>query len=1057
MNRLKFLLLICVLAPAVGAQTTFIDEDFSTGTGTTPPTGWTNNDIASAGDAWQFSNPGARTLNAPITGPAAIFDSDDQSDNSLAEECALESPAFDASSATVVILEFDHYFQGGFGGDAFVEVFNGTAWNQVYTAGGVSTANPDSQSIDISTDAAGVSNAQVRFRWTGDFSWYWIVDNVMVTAPPANDVGVIAVTAPTTGVGLTATEAVTITVENFGSASQSNVPVQFTVNGGTPVMETYAGPIAGGTTDTFTFTATADLSTPSTTYTIVASTSLTGDAVSSNDSTSVDVRHIPTVSTFPFAEDFEGPTAGDWRVTGGTTTWELATPANTVINSAASGSNSWITNATGNYVNNENGAVNSPGFDLSSFTSDPWVSMSVWWEAEFSWDGAVLQSSIDSGASWQNVGADGDPNNWYTDDTIAGLTAGSGQTEGWSGRNGTGATGGSNGWVTALHQLIGLGGQSSVLFRVVFGTDASGIDDGFAFDDFQVGNLAEINVMLGTNSVPHRGSIDVGNINIAGGTATFAIENLGDFGLDLTDSAPDYMTLTPGGNLDSISVTSPPTTPIAGGSSSTFTINIDPTANGAFDFTVSIGNSDTTPVQFASGADGVLTLASSNFSSATANFVAADVGTQIVISGSGSGNDGTYTITAVNSATDVTLGTAPTADEGTLAWSHEGSEDPYTFTVTGTGVTNGSAEADPATGSSFSGPTNGPLTQAVAPGATLANADVELTDPESDTITVTAITPPGTAPTGITAPTIPGAGHPIVLSWTGTADASNPPGDYTWVVEFNDAVNGSTVTCNVTITITDVPPAHTILNATGGDGTSAGTAYTATFAENDTGATSVDLATVSDANTSQTVTLGTVNEGGSNPSTGAFQFVLSGGSLTVAPAGTLAAADVGTHTFDMDISDGTPANDQTIFVSITVFGNSGSITFDQTTLPGGTVGSAYTTTLTVTGAAAGALAWSVISGSLPAGLSLNGVTGEISGTPTTAATSNFTIRVVDSASDSAQQAFSITINTAGGGGGGGGGGDDGGCSTGTDGFNWLALLGLLGVVALGIRMRASKA
>ncbi|MBZ0135141.1 MAG: hypothetical protein K8I27_02065, partial [Planctomycetes bacterium] len=569
---------------------------------------------------------------------------------------------------------------------------------------------------------------QTGFNFLSDMAF----DDFTVRDFPANDVGVVSVDTPVGGSGLTATETVSVTIRNFGVATQSNIPVSFTINAGVPVVEVYPGPITGGATDTYTFTATADLSTPSTTYSIVASTALVGDASAANDSASANVRHIGTVTTFPYSEDFEGGSALDWTVAGTTTTWELATPANPTINSAASGVNSWITGATGSYLASENGAVVGPQFDMSGFASDPYISMAVWWEAEFSWDGAVLQSSIDNQASWQNVGALGDPNNWYTDGSISGLSAGSGQQTGWSGRT---PTNGSNGWVTAVHELTGLGGQASVFLRIVFGSDTSVFDDGFAFDDVAIGDPAEINVQFGPTSVSHRGTIDVGSINTAaGGTASFDIQSLGDLDLALTGTPPDYVSLVgPSLNITTVTVTTPPSTPIAGGSSSTFTVTIDPTVDGLFNFTVTIDNDDPTPVQFASGADGVLTLATSNFTSATANFVAADVGTQIVISGSVSGNDGVYTILTVNSSTDVTLTTAPAADEGTLAWSHEGSEGSYTFLVTGTAVSNAPAEANPTTApvSSFAGPTNGPLTQTVAPGATLADASIILTDAEN--------------------------------------------------------------------------------------------------------------------------------------------------------------------------------------------------------------------------------------------------------------------------------------------------------------------------------------
>jgi hypothetical protein len=61
-------------------------------------------------------------------------------------------------------------------------------------------------------------------------------------------------------------------------------------------------------------------------------------------------------------------------------------------------------------------------------------------------------------------------------------------------------------------------------------------------------------------------------------------------------------------------------------------------------------------------------------------------------------------------------------------------------------------------------------------------------------------------------------------------------------------------------------------------------------------------------------------------------------------------------------------------------------------LPTGTVGVNYSVTLMATGGS-GIYTWAVSVGSLPAGLSLAAATGVISGQPTTAGTSNFTIQV----------------------------------------------------------------
>ncbi|HIJ86311.1 MAG TPA: S8 family serine peptidase [Desulfuromonadales bacterium] len=87
-------------------------------------------------------------------------------------------------------------------------------------------------------------------------------------------------------------------------------------------------------------------------------------------------------------------------------------------------------------------------------------------------------------------------------------------------------------------------------------------------------------------------------------------------------------------------------------------------------------------------------------------------------------------------------------------------------------------------------------------------------------------------------------------------------------------------------------------------------------------------------------------------------------------------------------------------------------TISTTSLANGTVGAAYSSTLAATGGKT-AYSWSITSGTLPAGLTLNAVTGAITGTPTiaTAATS-ITFKASDANGKTASKALSITINTA---------------------------------------------
>lgn len=93
------------------------------------------------------------------------------------------------------------------------------------------------------------------------------------------------------------------------------------------------------------------------------------------------------------------------------------------------------------------------------------------------------------------------------------------------------------------------------------------------------------------------------------------------------------------------------------------------------------------------------------------------------------------------------------------------------------------------------------------------------------------------------------------------------------------------------------------------------------------------------------------------------------------------------------------------------FGGSGGgtpPTITTTTLSNGTVGVAYSQTVSATGDAT--ITFSTVSGALPTGLTLNS-DGTITGTPTTAETGSFTARATNS-SGTDDQALSITIDVA---------------------------------------------
>lgn len=314
------------------------------------------------------------------------------------------------------------------------------------------------------------------------------LDSIRITNLPPNELAIGNITSPVSGCSVNNAQ-VKVRVFNEGTNNQTNFPVCVRINGQTTCQD-YPGTLNAGANAEFTFTGLPVLSTPGD-YNIRAYVNLSNDYDRSNDTTSnYFFQNIPNVTTYPYSQSFETNNGG-WIPGGTFSSWVLGTPNKSVIKGAGLGTKAYVTGGLGNesYNVNEKSWVLGPCMDFSSLQK-PVFEMKAWWASEFSEDGAILQASTDGGSTWATVGGLNDVSNWYNDNTVTGLnTLGTSPFLGWTG--GLNDAFGSNGWVTVKNDLKGLGGKPSVRLRIAFGSGATVVGDGFAFDDVRVYEKAD--------------------------------------------------------------------------------------------------------------------------------------------------------------------------------------------------------------------------------------------------------------------------------------------------------------------------------------------------------------------------------------------------------------------------------------------------------------------------------------------------------------------------------------------------------------------------------------
>jgi hypothetical protein len=436
-----------------------------------------------------YAFSGDYVLGTDLTG---LGDTEGDYEDSLSSlEYQAITPTFNCFYYKEVALKFQRWLNIDISDSALIDIStdNGATWQNIWFNNGTRTDDEWKEHFfNLSRIASRKKEVKLRFALgPSDASWRfsgWNIDDFFVTGDyVATDIALTRLEHPTNGTRYSSAEEVKVMVKNAGADPiTQDIPLYYQISDKNGVVttstQTITQDIASGDSIMFIFNQKIDLSTPGF-YNISVINMLNEDEYVWNDSINKKIYVIPTYN-MPYVQDFEEE-ENFWLVNGllpstingHTSSWEWGKPNGFVIDHAASGAHSWVTDIDGRYPVNDSSFVEGPYFDFTG-VSYPYVELKLWLYSEPARDGAQLQYTIDDGNTWKSVNKNANTWNWpwYTNNYIYALDG-----PGWDSDTTTG-------WISRYQFLPSEVIDKQVKFRMKFVSD-SFYDpyEGIAFDD----------------------------------------------------------------------------------------------------------------------------------------------------------------------------------------------------------------------------------------------------------------------------------------------------------------------------------------------------------------------------------------------------------------------------------------------------------------------------------------------------------------------------------------------------------------------------------------------
>ncbi|HWB62860.1 MAG TPA: Omp28-related outer membrane protein [Chitinophagales bacterium] len=241
-KRLLVMLLSTFLISGLSAQTVLSSQNFSSGLGS-----WSSVTNNTAATKWVYShNPiaspsfGNYTFKSPTASNGFALIMSDGNNSALNTD--LISSAINCSGQNHVGLVFTQLFQPYYSNViATVSVStDSSSWTEVANMINISNfSNPELMQLDISSEAANQPQIWVKFHYEATNDLFWAVDDISVLGLPDNDAAVQSVDIQDyLPIG---NNTITATIQNMGGTVLNNVTLDYSLDGGTSVSQTFSG------------------------------------------------------------------------------------------------------------------------------------------------------------------------------------------------------------------------------------------------------------------------------------------------------------------------------------------------------------------------------------------------------------------------------------------------------------------------------------------------------------------------------------------------------------------------------------------------------------------------------------------------------------------------------------------------------------------------------------------------------------------------------------------------------------------------------------------------